>query len=236
MDDDLFDYQASTGLPWKYRYKLAVHATRHQAWLRQMKVSLWVSTPWLKAKYASNNPALVEPEPIALQSNVCRVFYHGSASHKQEIEWLKPVIEQCIEADPRICFEIIGDQTVNRLYRSIPRVSVVHPMKWPSYQTFLSTPGRDIGLAPMLDHPFNASRSHTKFFDITRAGATGVYAKDGPWQHLVEQEETGILCPMDPQAWVDAILQLASQPQRRESLVLNARRLCRQAPTSSSIK
>lgn len=236
MDDDLFDYQASAGLPLKYRYKLVVHATRHQAWLQQMKASLWVSTPWLKAKYASHNPALVKPEPIALQSNVCRVFYHGSASHKQEIKWLKPVIEQCIEADPRISFEIIGDQTVNQLYRSIPRVSVVYPMKWPSYQTFLSAPGRDIGLAPMLDHPFNASRSHTKFFDITRAGAAGVYAKDGPWRRLITDHQEGLLCPMQPQAWVNAILQLASEPQTREAIVLNARRLCSQAPTGPCVR
>lgn len=236
MDDDLFDYQASAGLPWKYRYKLAVHATRHQAWLQQMKGSLWVSTPWLKSKYASHNPALVEPEPIAAQSKACRVFYHGSASHWQEIEWLKPVIEQCIDANPGISFEIIGDHTVNQLYRSIPRVTVVHPMKWPSYQTFLATPGRDIGLAPMLDHPFNASRSHTKFFDITRAGAAGVYANDGPWRHLIEHEENGILCPMAPQAWVDAILQLASEPQTREAIVLNARKLCSQAPAGPSVR
>ena len=224
MDDDLFNYQASAGLPWKYRYKLAVHATRHQAWLQQMKVSLWVSTPWLKAKYASHNPALVEPEPIEAPSRACRVFYHGSASHRDEIEWLKPVIEQCIDANPSISFEIIGDHTVNQLYRSIPRVTVVHPMKWPSYQTFLATPGRDIGLAPMLDHPFNASRSHTKFFDITRAGAVGIYAKPGPWEHLIAHEVNGMLCPMEPQSWADAILTLtANGSEVRQALVQNAK-------------
>jgi hypothetical protein len=223
MDDDLLDIQASSGLSWKYRYKLAMHATRHQRWLEQMQASLWVSTPWLKSKYADRNPALVEPEPVAPASRTCRVFYHGSASHREEIEWLRPVIEQCIDANPSISFEIIGDQAVNQLYRSIPRVTIVHPMKWPSYQTFLAIPGRDIGLAPMLDHPFNQSRSYTKFFDITRAGAVGVYAKPGPWQHLIDHEKNGLLCPMESQAWVDAILALAANaPEVRQALVQNA--------------
>ena len=223
MDDDLFDYQASAGLALKYRYKLAMHAIRHQRWLEHMKANLWVSTPWLKAKYASHNPALVEPKPIDAQSRGCRVFYHGSASHLKEIEWLRPVIEQCIHTDASISFEIIGEQNVNQLYRSIPRVNVVHPMKWPSYQAFLSMPGRDIGLAPMLNHPFNQSRSYTKFFDITRAGAVGIYANTGPWQQLIEHEENGLLCPMDAQSWVNAILKLAANAPRRDIMQSHAR-------------
>lgn len=218
MDDDLFDVQATAGLNWKYRYKLARHATQHQRWLAQMNANLWVSTPWLKAKYADRNPALVEAQPLAYTSRTCRVFYHGSASHREEIEWLKPVIQQCIESNSHISFEIIGDQHVNQLYRSIPCVNVVHPMKWPNYQTFLATPGRDIGLAPLLDHPFNQSRSYTKYFDITRAGAVGIYAKPGPWQHLIEHEKNGLLCPMEPQAWIDAILALAADAPQREAM------------------
>ncbi len=223
MDDDLLDVQASAGLPWKYRYKLVMHATRHQRWLEQMQASLWVSTPWLKAKYASRNPALVAPKPIETPDCACRVFYHGSSSHRVEIEWLKPVIEQCINANPSISFEIIGDHAVNQLYRSIPRVTVVHPMKWPSYQTFLATPGRDIGLAPLLDQPFNQSRSYTKFFDITQAGAVGIYANPGPWRHLIEHEKNGLLCAMEPQVWIDAILGLAADALQREVMHSHAR-------------
>jgi hypothetical protein len=75
----------------------------------------------------------------------------------------------------------------------------------------------------MLDHPFNQSRSYTKFFDITRAGAVGVYAKPGPWQHLIDHEKNGLLCPMESQAWVDAILALAANaPEVRQALVQNA--------------
>jgi hypothetical protein len=75
----------------------------------------------------------------------------------------------------------------------------------------------------MLDHPFNASRSHTKFFDITRAGAVGIYAKPGPWEHLITHEVNGMLCPMEPQTWVNAILKLADAPAIRQALVQNAK-------------
>lgn len=223
MDDDVLDPAASAGMPWRYRYKLYTLAARHAGWLRQQGATLWVSTPWLAQKYGAWAPSQLEPRPTRPMAEVCRVFYHGSASHDAEIRWLRPIMEQVLQRNERLVFEIVGGPDVYRLYRGLPRVTVVHPMKWPAYQAFMDMPGRHIGLAPLLDVPFNHGRSCTKFFDITRCGAAGLYAADGVCAGFVRHGEDGLMLPMEAQAWIEAIVQLAQDEPRRRQLLQAAR-------------
>ena len=222
MDDDVLDVRASVGMPWRYRFKLARLAARHSAWLRRQRAELWVSTPWLQQKYAAWQPRLVRPIPLPPVGEACRVFYHGSASHDAEIRWLKPVMTAALQRDARLSFEIVGGADVYRLYRDLPRVSVIHPMKWPAYQAFLAMPGRHIGLAPLLDLPFNRARACTKFFDITRCGAVGIYSPGGACDEVVRHESEGLVVPLEQTAWTEAILRLAGDSGLRQKLLLNA--------------
>jgi hypothetical protein len=77
-------------------------------------------------------------------------------------------------------------------------------MSWGAYQSFISQPGRHLGLASYIKSPFNAARSYTKVFDIQRAGARGIYAEGGPWGRQ-QGSETMMLLPMVEEAWVDEI-------------------------------
>ncbi|MCC2673608.1 MAG: hypothetical protein K0R58_555 [Ramlibacter sp.] len=223
MDDDVLDPVTWAGMPWRYRYKLYRQAARHRSWLQTQQAQLWVSTAWLQQKYADWSPLRVDPQPLPGTAGVCRVFYHGSASHQAEIRWLYPVMELVQQQDPRVVFEIIGGQDTYRLYRGLPRVTVVHPMKWPAYEAFLDQPGRHIGLAPLLELPFNRARSCTKFFDITRAGAAGIYAAAGACGGFVRPGIDGLVLPMRPNAWAEAILQLARDEPARQALAIAAR-------------
>jgi glycosyltransferase involved in cell wall biosynthesis len=222
MDDDVLDVRASAGMPLRYRLKLARLAAWRVGWLRRQGAELWVSTPWLLQKYVSWQPSLVPPSPVSQAENVRRVFYHGSASHAAEIRWLRPVMEETLRRDEQLVFEIVGGGDVYRMYRGMPRVNVVHPMKWPAYQAFLSMPGRHVGLVPLLDVPFNRARSCTKFFDITRCGAVGIYSPHGACAELVCHEVDGLVVPLEQSAWVEAILRLARDEPLRQTLLLNA--------------
>lgn len=225
MDDDVLDTAATAGLPWRYRYKLHALAGAHQRWLREQGARMWVSTKWLQEKYAHWSPQRVQPRlaPPALQP--CRVFYHGTASHGAEIAWLLPVMQEVLQRDARISFEIVGGRDVHRHYRALPRVTVVHPMKWEAYQAFRDLSGRDIGLAPLLDLPFNRGRSCTKFFDITMAGAVGLYAANSECANTVRDGVDGLLVPMRRDQWVAAILELAGNHARRRRMAAAARAL-----------
>ena len=163
----------------------------------------------------SANASSAATQPIKL-------FYHGSASHRADISWLYPIIKTVLARNPRLQFEIIGDARTRALYGNLERCTVLAPMKWPAYRTLISTPGRHIGLAPAVPHSFNHARSHTKFFDITVAGAVGIYAAQGPCQGILEHNKHGLLVEMTPDAWVNAILLLAQDPALRQSLSAKA--------------
>ncbi|WP_226702113.1 glycosyltransferase family 1 protein [Microbulbifer elongatus] len=238
MDDDLFSWSSFARMPLRYQWKLLRLSWRHQSWLRAMGAKLLVSTPYLQQRYSEWQPQLLAPQvPAALlplleredvdfsDSAPITVFYHGSASHGADLKWLRSVIERVLAADERIVFEVIGNSSVNRLFKGLPRVQVLHPMKWDSYQSLLRRPGRSIGLAPLLNSPFNRARAHTKFLDITLAGAVGIYAAGPVYGEVVRHRENGLLLPMDQGTWADAILQLAADRSVRKQM-LNEARTC----------
>ena len=166
---------------------------------------------------------LVDVAREGLSGRGCRVFYHGSASHGAEAHWLRPVLEEVLTRDETVSFEIIGGRRVHRLYRGLPRVTVVHPMGWSAYQAFIKTGLRDIGLAPQLDSPFNRARSYTKFFDITQSGAVGIYSAGSANADVVAHEKEGLVIELEPRRWADAILRLAADEPLRRVLLENAR-------------
>jgi hypothetical protein len=223
MDDDILDYRASAGTPWDYRLKLAWLATRHSRWLRQQRAELWVSVPYLQQKYADWQPRLILPAPVANPVDLRKVFYHGSAiTHKADIHWLRPVIEEVLHRDSRIIFELIGDADTCRLYKNLPRVNVVRSMRWPAYQAFLSTQTRHVGLNPLRDVPFNRARSYTKFFDITRCDAVGIYTPNSTCSTVVQHQQEGLVVELEQDAWISAILMLVQDEALRQRLLRNA--------------
>lgn len=223
MDDDLLNSRATDGLPLAYRWKIWRLATRHRGWLIRQGARFWVSTPLLAEKYASFSPSVVLPAGVPEQAPVRRIFYHGSASHGREIEWLKVVVGDVLRAVPSACFEIIGTSEVQRLYADLPRVTVVHPMKWPAYLSFTTATARHIGLAPLLDSEFNSSRSYTRFLDHTRCGAVGLYSEGSANSDVVTHRHDGLVLAMQQSVWTGAILELLDDDDGRTMMAANAR-------------
>ena len=222
MDDDVLDLDATETMPWHYRLKLFRLSATRSWWLKKNNVKLWVSTPYLIKKYAEWNPTLILPSSIpSIES--CRVFYHGSLTHKAEIRWLRPIIEEVVKKNERISFEIVGEKDTFKLYKGLPRVTTIHPMKWPAYQTFTSGCKGHIGLAPLLNIPFNQARSYNKFLDFTRCDAVGIYTENTECARVVEHQLSGLIVPMDPQVWIDHILKLASNQKERLRMLGHAR-------------
>ena len=210
MDDDLFDSTAFSKQSLKYRWKLHLLANMHQKWLRQNKASIWVSTPYLKEKYQHLKPESIEPKPME-QKQVVYAFYHGSASHWEDILWLRAVLAEVMIKVPEFHFEIIGGQKVKKLFKGLDRVSVVHPMNWRTYQTFIHASKRHIGLVPQLENDFNAARSHTKVFDVQAAKAIGFYAENSESARFVEKNrvEDSLVLPMEQDVWVENLINVS---------------------------
>lgn len=225
MDDDLLDRGALAGLPMRYRYKIWRLALRRRKWLQEMKAGIWVSTEYLAKKYAAFNPIQISAAPsldVLRQRSAVRIFYHGTASHSAEIRWLLPIVREVQSRCDDSFFEIFGRADVNRLYRDIPRTSVLHPMSWPNYQAYTSLGGLDIGLAPLLPGRFSAGRSSTKYLDFVRCGAVGIYSDVAPYAGFVRHGVDGMLVSNEPEAWVETIVNLARNGEVRARLAQSA--------------
>jgi len=237
MDDDVLDFNASKGMPLRYRWKLLTLAGLHKNWLLHQKASLLVSTPYLKNKYQAWSPQQIAPKPLKPVTESIKVFYHGSASHNAEIEWLLPVIRAVLARNVNVCFEIVGGQSVYQAFKGLPRVQVVHPMGWEAYQHFIQQPGRHIGLAPLVASAFNEARSYTKVFDITQAGAVGVYSEGSESANFifskgvfgVNKISAGLVLPLEPELWIEKILWLAVNQQIRNQMIDFSQRSIRDA-------
>ena len=223
MDDDVLDTSIHKGLPFRYQWKLYKYAARHTKWLKTVGAQLWVSTPWLMQKYHDWNPTYVPPQsPYTNTTEHYTIFYHGSASHEAEIQWLVPVIEHVLKLKPNLNFEIIGAKKIRKLFKNTDRVHVLHPMSWYSYRSLISSSHRCIGLAPLLDTPFNQARSVTKVFDITHAGAVGIYTNHFVYSSIIEHRSNGYLLPMDKEIWVNSIIELTENETMRQEILKRA--------------
>ncbi|WP_119153273.1 glycosyltransferase [Caldimonas tepidiphila] len=229
MDDDLLDAGVLRELPWRYALKVFRGATMHRRWLERHCDAFWVSTPALARRYAALRPEVLPLRPAQelLQAAPApvRICYHGSLpTHRRELEWLRPVIEAVQRRCAHTHVELFGDVSVQRLYRGLPRVSVVHQLSWPGYLDYSAACPRDIGLAPLRPSRFNAARGAVKFFDFARMGAVGLYADGEPYAGWVRHEEDGLLLDHEPQTWVRHIVALVEDAPRRERMAAAARR------------
>lgn len=227
MDDDLMDPAAIAGLPRAYAKKVHKLAISQRSKLEALCSEMWVSSAYLAEKYQAWSPKILLPRPGVsglLQLSGATVCYHGTASHQIELEWLVPVIKSVQVHNSETHFEVFGDHAVNKLYRDMPRVSILHPMSWPNYLSYTASVRHDIALAPLIPHPFNAARGPTKFFDFVRMGAVGIYTDVDPYRSFIRHGVDGLLLPNDPVLWMRAIVDLASDAPRRMRMANAARK------------
>jgi glycosyltransferase involved in cell wall biosynthesis len=78
----------------------------------------------------------------------------------------------------------------------------------------------DIGLAPLLDTPFNRARSNVKLKEYAAAGAMWLASPLGPYVGMGE-EQGGLLVPEGE--WLDALSAIIEDGERRRELARRAR-------------
>lgn len=226
LDDDLLDPVALAELDDGYASKIRRLALARRAWFEQMGSQWWVATEALARKYSDSNPRLIPFAPPASLTEArsgILIGYHGTASHQAELDWLVDVIHEVQHTRVDTQFEVFGDLSVNRRFRELPRVAVLHPMRWESYLSYTATRRLDIGLAPLLPGVFNAGRGPVKWADYTRQGAIGLFSRVPPFEGFIRHEVDGVLLPNEPSAWVEAILRWADDAPARADVVAAAR-------------
>jgi len=134
------------------------------------------------------------------------------------MKWLARVIAEVQKRRDNTSFEVLGGNRVAHIFRGIPRLTVLPTMRWESYLRHTQTIRQDIGLAPLLNTPFNRGRSPVKFFDYSRAGAIGLYSAGPAYCETIEHGVDGFLLPNDAETWVQKIIELVDAPSVREGM------------------
>ena len=95
-------------------------------------------------------------------------------------------------------------------------------MDWESFLLDTQNRNVDIVLNPILNSEFNSFRSPTKFFDITRLGAVGIYSRKLPYSNFIKHNYDGILLNNDMDLWYKTINYLLIDKSKRQEIVRNA--------------
>jgi hypothetical protein len=226
MDDDLPAALQARDLPLRYRWKIQRLFLSQRGALSTICDRIWVANSYLAEKYPQSGATVLPALPLAEgwgETTPLTYFYYGSASHGREQSWLVDVVRSVQAEAQKLTFVTIGGGGVRKLFAGIPRVLVLHPMPWPSYVEALPAIRHAIGLAPLLEGPFNRSRSYTKFLDFSRLGAAGIYSNTAPYAGFVRDGVDGFLLENQPDAWRRVIIELARAPGLRRTIVENAR-------------
>jgi glycosyltransferase involved in cell wall biosynthesis len=97
----------------------------------------------------------------------------------------------------------------------------------PEYPAYLAEQPWNIGIAPLIDSPFNECKSSIKFFEYSSykipvvASRVYPYYKDVFGVPVIEHEETGLLCDTT-EDWVNNLSRLIESEELRKKLGENA--------------
>lgn len=164
------------------------------------------------------------------------IGYSGGLSHSDDLNLVLPAIKEIMEKYPEVSFQLMGQVDLagakgifGRWKRELrSRVLLMNATRTqPEYPAYLAEAPWDIGIAPLIDSPFNECKSSIKFFEYSSykipvvASRVYPYSKDVFGTPVIEHEETGLLCD-NHRDWVDNLSRLIEDKKLREKLGQNA--------------
>lgn len=235
MDDDIPGAWRSLDVPLDYGMRTTHRYLRVRHLLSRVCDRVWKSTEALQKRHSQVESIVVgpldfDPGLIPAPAGTRHWGYHGTRVHMREIRWLVPVVAAVHKAVPEAEFEVFGNHEVGKLFATIPRVKVTPHRSWREYLAHSKMHKLAVGVAPLLPGRFNAVRSHTKAYDISRCGAVGIFPAREPYATALAGAGAAML-PDDPAVWSAEVIRLLQDDELRLNRFRMARtwlnRFCR---------
>ena len=227
MDDDLLDPALLPLLPVTYRQRLRQRITRQRSNIPELCDLIWVTSEFLERKYAHLGALLLPLSPHAdllAEGPRLQLAYLGSSVHSLEFAWLRELLILVQSRQPHTHVDLFGDLSINRQFRDLPRVRILHPMRWASFLAETGQGRCDLLLTPLLESPVNAARAPVKFIDAARCGAAGLYSDRSPYRGFIRPGIDGLLLGDSQLEWLEAIEWLIQDQGARQRLATEGRR------------
>jgi tetratricopeptide (TPR) repeat protein len=156
------------------------------------------------------------------KSNLVTIGWGGSYGHRQDLKYISPVIQKICQRYPFAKFSFMGDEALyTEFFSSIAESQKIYtkPGSLEDYLCFLDT--LDIGIAPMLDNPFNHCRSDVKFLEYASRGVVPVLSSITPYLKHASHRSNAFLFS-DQGELKDILKELVQNTTLREETASNA--------------
>jgi glycosyltransferase involved in cell wall biosynthesis len=156
-----------------------------------------------------------------------RLLFMGTATHDADFALVEPALARLHQAFPgRITFDLIGVTTRRDLPEWVNRVplAISGNLSYPGFIDWMSQlPAWDIGIAPLVDSPFNHGKSGIKAIDYAALGLAVAASDVAAYRDTLRDGATGLLVANTEAAWFDALSWLVRDPALRLWLAQRAR-------------
>ncbi|WP_416137632.1 glycosyltransferase [Halomonas sp. HK25] len=214
IDDDLDAAAEDATLPGVYRQRMAKAAAQQPRLLaladevvacsealaerlRERHGQVRVMTPPLIASL----PELAHFGLAPSREQPWRIGFHGTRAHLADLAHIAPALQVLQRDRGDTELEVMLGGHVPEALDELPRTLCPAPLSWPRFRRYQAQHRIHIGLAPLLDTPFNRGKSFIKFLDITAMGGVGIYSNRAPYTEIVEHGVNGLLVGDDPAEW-----------------------------------
>jgi hypothetical protein len=236
-----------------YRHPATVHAIRR--FLSESSLVL-ASTPPLFARSAEFNPNVLEtpygldeeslppprpksaPEPVeggagrADAGSRLRIGFFGS-NEALSLPWMVEALRLLRRRfGDQLEIEAIGVTPTPELEGLLDHVQPA-VADWAESLSLLRDRGWSVGLAPLADSMFNASKQGTKFRDYTWAGAVMACSRVPAYQRVLLDGIHARFADESPEDWASVVGFLLDRPDERARLLAGARMLLDQVHVQS---
>jgi glycosyltransferase involved in cell wall biosynthesis len=153
-----------------------------------------------------------------------RIVFSGTPSHRDDLAAVETALDALLRRHGENIQLFLMGCTIPSL-ESFPQVDrIPFTTDYATYARSLREMRPHIAIAPLLDTPFNRTKSAIKWLEMSACGAAGIYQDLAPYRSAVIEGETGILAASSPAAWMQAIERLVGDHDFRRTLARNAQR------------
>ena len=225
IDDDLFQVPMSFGTAGERFARHPVRETLKQ-FLREAD-TVTVSTPYLgqqmrrhtdKPMYVVENGVDVDHWQREVPSkDHLTIGWMASSTHQQDAPLIEEALARVMSQYSHVWITLIGFPDLRDLKALEPFADRVNVAGWqgseqlPEYMSYF-----DIGLAPLVDNPFNRAKSGIKVMQYW-ANRTPVVCSELPPYDLVTNGEDGLFAN-SPDEWYSALSSLVEDDTLRKSM------------------
>ncbi len=148
----------------------------------------------------------------------------GSKGHEQDLAFMAPAVIEFCRRHPETCFAYMGYRpNFDRYFAEIPEGSKSYTEPGPIEAYFRFVEGLHVGLAPLVDTPFNRGRSDGKYLEYAAHWAASVISNVPVYRRHGEDGGRGRLFSTSHELL--AILEdLYKHPEKVKALAENANR------------